>query len=304
MPPAVDQHARMIRVGEVLAHLQLARHRIDHRQGAGDARVVDIAAAAELAAHMGGRIRRDVGAAFVAGDVEEPGAGAVGVRPEIGAAMDVRAGVLDHVGVALPVVRIGLHVLAGVVVDRLAALGIDALGPGHLGAVLHRLEELAVEAIDGVVEAVAVGMHDELAVLAVDLAVDDDLRAAGIVVAVVVGGVLEVPRHLAGRGIDGDGALGEQIVARTVGGIVARGRIAGAPIGEIGLRIVGAGDVERAAAGAPGFGLVLPGLAAGLARRRHHEGLPFACRRSWDRCRRASRAPRCRRRRRRSGSNP
>ncbi len=92
---------------------------------------------------------------------------------------------------------------------------------------------------------------------------------------VVVRGVLEVPLHLAGGGIEGDGAFGEQIVARPVGGIVARRRIAGAPIGEVALRIVGAGDVERAAAGAPGVGLVLPGLAAGLARRRDHERLPL-----------------------------
>jgi hypothetical protein len=80
--------------------------------------------------------------------------------------MHVRTGVLDHIGAAFPVVRIGLHVLARIVVDRLAALGIDALGPRHLGAVLNRVEELAVEAIHRVVEPVAVGMHDELAVLA------------------------------------------------------------------------------------------------------------------------------------------
>src|ERR1700681_3198155 len=118
-------------------------------------------------------------------------------------------------------------------------------------------------------------MPDELAVLAVDLAVDDDLRAARIIVAVVVGGVLEVPLHLAGRGIEGDGAFREEIVAGTVGGIVSRRRIAGSPIGEVGLRIVGAGDVERAAAGPPCLGLVLPGLAARLARGRDHERLPL-----------------------------
>src|SRR5262249_25656318 len=146
---------------------------------------------------MGGQVRRDVGAALVAGDVDEPGRAAVSVRPEIGAAMYVRAGVALDVGAALPVVRIGLHVLAGIVVHRLAGLGIDALGPGHLGAVLRALEELAVDAIEGVVEPVAVGMGEELAVLAIDLAVDDDLRAAGVVIAIVVGGVLEVPLHLA-----------------------------------------------------------------------------------------------------------
>src|SRR5262245_16143640 len=118
-------------------------------------------------------------------------------------------------------------------------------------------------------------MNEELAILGIDLAVDDDLRAGGVVVAVVVGGVLEEPLHLAGRGIEGDRAVGEQIVARPVRGIVARRRVAGAPIGEVVLRIVGAGHVERAAAGLPGVLLVLPGLAAGLAGRRNDERLPL-----------------------------
>src|SRR5207237_5779239 len=88
-------------------------------------------------------------------------------------------------------------------------------------------------------------------------------------------GVLEVPLHLAGLGIEGDRRVGEQVIARSIGGVVARRRIAGAPIGEVGRRVVGAGDVKRAAAGAPGLGLVLPGLAAGLARCRNDEGLPL-----------------------------
>src|SRR5262249_13267638 len=137
------------------------------------------------------------------------------------------------------------------------------------------LEELAVLAVERVVKAVAIGVRQELAVLAVHLAVDDDLRARRVVVAVVVGGVLEVPRYLAGRGIESDRAVGEEIVAGTVGGIVARRWIAGAPIGQVGRGIVGAGDVECTAAGLPGIGLVLPGLAAGLARRRDRERLPL-----------------------------
>src|SRR5262245_49170578 len=118
-------------------------------------------------------------------------------------------------------------------------------------------------------------MNEELAILGIDLAVDDDLRAGGVVVAVVVGGVLEEPLHLAGRRVESDRAVGEQVVARPVRGIVARRRVASAPIGEVGLRIVGAGHVERAAAGLPGVLLVLPGLAAGLAGGGDDEGLPL-----------------------------
>src|SRR3954468_21433741 len=137
---------------------------------------------------MRGGVGLDVGAAFVAGDVEKIGFLTERGRPEIGAAMYVGAGVLEHVVAALPVVVEGLHVLAGIVIHRLAGFRIETLGPGDLGGILHALEELAVEAIEGVTEAVAVGVRKQLAVLAVDFAVDDDLGAGGIVVAVVVGG--------------------------------------------------------------------------------------------------------------------
>src|SRR5262249_56758472 len=52
-------------------------------------------------------------------------------------------------------------------------------------------------------------------------------------------------------------------------------RVASAPIGDVVLRIIGAGHVERAAAGLPGVLLVLPGLAAGLAGGGDHERLPL-----------------------------
>ncbi len=57
--------------------------------------------------------------------------------------------------------------------------------------------------------------------------------------------------------------------------VVARRRVAGAPISQVALRIVGAGHIDRAAAGLPGVVLVLPGLAARLAGGGDHEGLPL-----------------------------
>src|SRR5262249_19069064 len=60
-----------------------------------------------------------------------------------------------------------------------------------------------------------------------------------------------------------------EIVTRPMGRIEFRDRIAGAPDGLVGLRIVGAGHPDRPAAGLPGIVLVLPGLAAGFARRRN-----------------------------------
>src|SRR5262249_24752181 len=75
-------------------------------------------------------------------------------------------------------------------------------------------------------------------------------------------------------GVERERAVGIEVVARSVGRIVFRRRVAGAPIGRVGAGIVGAGDVEGAAAGLPGIVLVLPGLAAGLVGRRNGEGLP------------------------------
>ena len=111
-------------------------------------------------------------------------------------------------------------------------------------------------------------MRDQLARLAVDLAVDQDVRADLVVVPHVAGRVLEVPVHLAGVGIPGDRAVGVEVVARPIGRVEHRHRIAGAPDGLVGRRIVGAGHPDGAAAGLPGVVLVLPGLAAGLAGRR------------------------------------
>src|SRR4051794_2766856 len=130
---------------------------------------------------MGGLVGHDVSAAFVAGDVEQFGLLAIGWRPEVGAAVHVGAGILQDVSAALPLDREVLHVLARIVIDGLAGLGIDAFGPGDLLGILCRLQELAVLAIECVVEAVAVGVDKELAIVAVDLAIDDDLRAGGIV---------------------------------------------------------------------------------------------------------------------------
>src|SRR5262245_26309179 len=224
---------------------------------------------------MGGVVGRDVGVALDAWDVDQRGPAAVGSRPVVVAAGGVGAhfaGVLVVVGVRA--FRVDLQVLRRIIIDRLTGLRIDALGPGHLLDVLHRLDELAAGAIERVVEAVAAGVRDDLAVLAVHLGVNQDVGTGLVVVAVVVRGVLVPPRNFAGRRVEGDRARGVEIVAGAVAGVIARHRIPRAPDGEIGGRVVGAGDVERAAAGLPGVVLVQPGFAAGLARRRNREGLP------------------------------
>ena len=102
-----------------------------------------------------------------------------------------------------------------------------------------------------------------------DLAVDQDVGAGLVVVPHVAGQVLVIPVHLAAVGIPRDQAVGVEVVAGTVIRVEHRHRIAGAPQHLIGGDIVGAGDPHGAAAGLPRIVLVLPGLAAGFAGRRH-----------------------------------
>src|SRR5260370_1021462 len=169
--------------------------------------------------------------------------------------------------------RIGLDVLAGIVVERLAGLLVDALGPVDLRIGL-RQDRLTVEAVEGVEEAVAGRVGDELARLPGDVAVDQDVGADLVVVPHVTGRELEIPVHVAGVGIVGDGAVGVEIVARPIGRVEHRHRIAGAPDRLVGGGIVGAGHPDGAAAGLPRIGVALPGLAAGLAGRRNGEFAP------------------------------
>ena len=77
----------------------------------------------------------------------------------------------------------------------------------------------------------------------------------------------------AGRDVESDGRRGVEIVA---GPLVAhpRSAVAGSEVGEVGFRIVVAGDPDRSAAGLPLLAAGRPGVAAGFARRRNGEGPP------------------------------
>src|SRR5262245_35684500 len=263
-------------MGKLAALLQLASRRVDHGNRARDQPSLTRAAAIETALHVRAGVDRDGAATFIGRDVEVAGLAAVGRRPEVSAAGDGRADLARRlVREYLGAEGVGLHILARIVVDRFTGLRIDAFGPVYDLDVLRRLQELAVEAIEHVVEAVAAGMREQLAVLAVDLGVDEDVSAGLVVVHVVVRRVLVPPRDLAVRRVEGDRAIGEEIVAGTISRIVGGNRIARAPIRQVGDRIIGAGAVERPASGEIGVVLVLPGLAAGLARRGDRVGLPL-----------------------------
>src|SRR5215470_17785750 len=79
-----------------------------------------------------------------------------------------------------------------IVVHRPAGLGIEAGGPVHGGEGLTS-EELAVDAIQGVVEAVPVGLPDYLAHLAADIDVVKLGDRHGVIIPRLVGDRLEVP---------------------------------------------------------------------------------------------------------------
>ena len=158
---------------------------------------------------------------------------------------------------------------------RLAGLLVDALGPVdlHVGLGEHHR---AIGTLHRVDEAVARRMRDQLARLAADLSVDQDVGADLVVIEHVARRELEIPVHVAGVGIPRDHAVGIEVVARPIERIEHRHRIAGAPQGLVGRGIVSAGDPNRTAAGAPGIGVAFPGFAAGLAGRRDRELLPHA----------------------------
>ena len=121
------------------------------------------------------------------GDVEVAGPVAIGHRPEIGAAPDRWTGPSHGaIGECCFAFGVELDVTARIVVDRFAGLRVDTLSPGHILDVLGRLEELAVQAVETVGEAVAAGMGDDLAVFAVDLGINQNMGASLIVIAIIV----------------------------------------------------------------------------------------------------------------------
>ena len=215
-------------------------------------------------------IERHLVARRVRGDIEQLRLRAVGRRPIIVAARHGRAqrlGGFRRRLVHLAVV--GLDVLVGIVIHRLAGLLIDACGPVDAADIGLRQQRLPVAALEGVEEAVAPGVGDQLALLPADLAVDEDVRVGLVVVPMVARRVLEIPVHAPAVGIPRDHAVGVQVVAGAIGRIEHRHWIARAPDHLVGRGIVRARDPHGAAADLPGVVLVLPGLAAGLARRRY-----------------------------------
>src|SRR5262249_36210166 len=124
--------------------------------------------------------------------------------------------------------HVGLYVLVGIIIERPAGLGIEAARPVQLVHILLAGNERAVHAVERVVEAVAGAVHDELAVLAIHLGVDDLVLGNLVVVIRVVRRVLEAPLDLPVIGIHGEHTRGPLVVARPVFGVVVGASIADA----------------------------------------------------------------------------
>src|SRR5213594_3247231 len=225
--------------------------------------VLDLGAQPELARLVRlGRAQQRAAEIFVGRDVEVAGLRVVGGRRPV---------------LAAPQRRTEWNLLAGdrllrLVVLRAAGLRID------LGE--HRLLDvgLGVNEADSVGStlqhpeiAVARGMHQALDRTAVALDVHQQRRRHLVPVPGIIPVVLVIRADLARVGVEREHRGRIEVVARALIAHPLR-TVAGAPVGEIQLGIVVAGDPDRRPARLPR--IALPRLRAGLARRRDREGLP------------------------------
>src|SRR5262249_57491554 len=124
--------------------------------------------------------------------------------------------------------------------------------------------ERPVDAGERIIKAVARDVNDELAILAVDLGVDDRVLGDLVVVVGVVRCVLEAPLDLAVGRADREHARRPLVVAGPILRIIVRARIADALIERVALWIVGRGLPDRRAAVLPALLSILPPLVSRL----------------------------------------
>src|SRR5262245_53427435 len=108
-------------------------------------------------------------------------------------------------------------------------------------------------------------MDDKLAILAVDLGIDDLMFRDLIEIVGVVRSVLETPLDLAVTRADRKHTRRPLVVAGPIFRIPVGPGIADTLVDRVGLSIIGAGFPDRATAVLPALLAVLPGLVAGLA---------------------------------------
>src|SRR5579871_3926985 len=271
-----SERAGIVRIGELEGCLEFAGGRIDRFQAAVEPLADHGSAAAETLAWLDGAALVgevllldgfDVVTALDGRDVEQAQLRIIGGRLPVLATRVSRAKLLTlRLGAtAVRALGIGLAVGVGIIVDRLACLGVEAGRPVHLVGVLLAGDEGAVGAIKRVEVAVAGGVHHELAVLAVDLGVDDRVFGDFVEIIGIIRRVLEAPFDLAVIRAQRQHARGPLVVAGAIFRVPVWPGIADALVERVGLRVIGRGLPHGPAAMLPALLAVLPGLVAGLA---------------------------------------
>lgn len=131
--------------------------------------------------------------------------------------------------------------------DRPAIL-IDPFGPIQLLRELFCEKEMAVRSVQDIEEAVAIGGHNEFARPPPESCIDKDGRLRGVVVVQIVRAELEVPFELSRIWIQRQQGTGIKVVAGAHAGVVIGRGIAGAPVEDIEIGIVGTRDPRGPAA--------------------------------------------------------
>src|SRR5207249_2179358 len=149
------------------------------------------------------------------------------------------------------------------------ALRVEARRPGLL-SVWNAAEELTGRAVEDVIKTIPIRDRQQLA----SFGLEQNGHVRGIPIVQIVRGELKVPAEAAGGGVERDDGTGIQIVALTGVAVVIGSWIAGAPVNEVQLRIVGTGDPRGRAAGLPT--LLVPGFVSWLARARDSPEAPQA----------------------------
>jgi hypothetical protein len=126
-------------------------------------------------------------------------------------------------------------------------------------------DQLTVRPIQDEEVAVLVEVGQQLATVQVE----EDILHHAVVVPQVVRGVLVVPPYLAVVRVHGDNGVGVEVVALTDASVEVGRRVAGPPVQEIQLQVVGARDPAVCTTPRPGLTVFGPGVGPGLPRLRH-----------------------------------
>src|SRR5262249_15058019 len=125
------------------------------------------------------------------------------------------------------------------VVQNRTAFCVEPLRPVQILQKLFAQEELSVRAIEDVEEPIAIGLQQRFAGLPLPLRIYKYRGFLRIPIVDIVRRELEIPLEFAGFGFERENRVAVQVVALAVVAIVVETGIAGRPVDEIELRIVG-----------------------------------------------------------------